>query len=235
VVGSGPPEQRPLSPAERRRRNHEEVRAAILIAARAAMRANGVAGLSLHEVARRVGMRPQSLYGYFPSKMALYDALFREGIRLYRASLLRLGAEPTGDAIWVRFRQALEAYMGFAQEHPDLYQLVFERPVPGFIPSPEGMDESRRMLAAADELIGAALAAGAIAPGVAPERARDLILAMLHGLTALHQANEPDLPVGEGRFGGLIPAAVALFRAAWEPRPTPASTPAANGTSGRRP
>ena len=35
--------------------------------------------------------------------------------------------------------------------------------------------------------------------------------------TSQHMANEPDLPVGSGRYGGLIPAAVALFGAAWEP------------------
>jgi hypothetical protein len=42
----------------------------------------------------------------------------------------------------------------------------------------------------------------------------------MHGLTALHMANEPELPVGSGRFGSLIPAALALFRAAWEPKPS---------------
>jgi hypothetical protein len=43
---------------------------------------------------------------------------------------------------------------------------------------------------------------------------------MMHGLTALRMANEPELPVGSGRFGSLIPAALALFRAAWEPEPS---------------
>ena len=37
----------------------------------------------------------------------------------------------------------------------------------------------------------------------------------MHGLTALHMANEPHLPLGQGRFGVLIPAAVALFDKAW--------------------
>lgn len=37
---------------------------------------NGVAGLSLGEVARRVGIRPPSLYVYFDSKNAVYDAVY---------------------------------------------------------------------------------------------------------------------------------------------------------------
>ena len=41
---------------------------------------------------------------------------------------------------------------------------------------------------------------------------------MIHGLTAHHMANEPELPIGSGRFGSLISAAVELFRAKWDPR-----------------
>ncbi len=63
--------KRVLSPRERRQRNREEMVAAILDAARAVMREEGVAALNLHEVARRVGLRTPSLYEYFPGKMAL--------------------------------------------------------------------------------------------------------------------------------------------------------------------
>src|SRR3954470_7300615 len=73
------------SPRERRRRNREQMVASILDAARSVMRERGVADLSLREVARRVSMQAPSLYEYFPSKMALYDALFLAGFRLFRA------------------------------------------------------------------------------------------------------------------------------------------------------
>jgi hypothetical protein len=43
----------------------------------------------------------------------------------------------------------------------------------------------------------------------------DLSIALMHGLTALHMANEPHLPVGEGRFGSLIPDAAIMFIKAW--------------------
>jgi len=42
----------------------------------------GVAGLSVGEIARRMGIRPPSVYVYFPSKHALYDALFARGAQL---------------------------------------------------------------------------------------------------------------------------------------------------------
>ena len=48
------------------------------------------------------------------------------------------------------------------------------------------------------------------------EEARDLFIALQHGLTELHLANNPDLPVGEGRFGKLIPQAVQMVLDAWQ-------------------
>ncbi len=107
--------------------------------------------------------------------------------------------------------------MRFAQEHPELYQLCFERPVPGFIPSDESMAESRRLLSGSEEVLARAVTNGEIRVNVPYNQARDLIIVMIHGLTSQHMANEPDLPVGSGRYGALLPHAVALFRAAWEP------------------
>ena len=206
------------SPAERRRRNREEMTEAILDAARQIMREQGAAALNLNEVARRVGVKTPSLYEYFSGKMALYDALFRLGVRLYAERMSRLN-EST-DSFWARSRAGLENYMTFAQEYPELYQLVFERPVPGFVPSEESMTESRGLLTMSDEIVEKGIERGSIALGITIPQARDLFIAMMHGLTALHMANEPELPAGSGRFGSLIPAAVALFRAAWEPRPS---------------
>ena len=216
MSGPGPDERPILSPEERRRRNHEEMRQAILAAARAVMREQGVAALSLREVARRVRLQAPSLYAYFPSKAALYDALFLETIRRYRADRDRaIAAHPT---FWGQLHARLEAYLRFAQQHPELYQLTFERPVPGFVPSEASMAESWALLAGFEEAIAAAVAAGEVRSDVPVAEVRDLFIALQHGLTSQHMANEPDLPVGAGRYGSLIPAAVAVLRAAWAPR-----------------
>ena len=50
-----------------------------LDAAVAIMEEVGVGGLSMSEIARRLGMRQPSLYKYFPSLHAVYDALFARG------------------------------------------------------------------------------------------------------------------------------------------------------------
>ncbi len=203
------------SPAERRQRNREEVRAAILEAARAVMREQGVAALSLREVARRVRMQAPSLYAYFPSKMALYDALFLMGVRMRAAYRDRADAGRVD--FWDRLEGRFESYMRFAQEHPELYQLAFERPVPGFVPSAESLEEAFRAPAGFEQMIVDGVAAGQVVLDMPVAQARDLMIGMIHGLTAHHMANEPELPVGSGRFGSQIPAAVALFRTRWDP------------------
>src|SRR3954469_1377287 len=66
------------TPRERRRAatQHE-----ILDAALQVMAEEGVAGLNLTRVAARVGLRQPSLYQYFASRDAVYDALFERGMQ----------------------------------------------------------------------------------------------------------------------------------------------------------
>jgi AcrR family transcriptional regulator len=187
--------------------------AAILDASRAIMREEGAAALNLNEVARRVGLRTPSLYAYFGSKADLYDALFLLGVQLYGERFRAAMAEPL--SLWERVRVAFETYMTFAYECPELHQLVFERPVPGFTPSHGSMEASLSLLAYSNSLVEQAFRAEGIVPPVPLNQATDLIISLLHGLTALHMANEPHLPAGEGRFGALVPAAVALLKSAW--------------------
>jgi len=94
---------------------------------------HGVAGLSLHALAREVGMRQPSLYGYFESKHALYDAMFADGNRQLIERLRAIDRPADArDALKV----ALHAFIGFALEEPARCELLFERHIPGFAPSP---------------------------------------------------------------------------------------------------
>jgi AcrR family transcriptional regulator len=54
---------------------------------------SGLGAVSLHEVARRVGIRQPSLYGYVTSKLDLYDAMYGQA---YEQLLARLDATPPG-------------------------------------------------------------------------------------------------------------------------------------------
>src|SRR5689334_21414446 len=112
--------KRVLTPKERQQRNHQQMTEAILDAAREVMREQGVAALNLQEVARRVGMRAPSLYNYFPSKLALYEALFALGMKMYRERL-EVTFNQYGST-WEGVQHMMEGYLSFALENPELYQ-----------------------------------------------------------------------------------------------------------------
>jgi AcrR family transcriptional regulator len=175
------------------------------------MRENGVGALSMQELARRLDMQAPSLYNYFSGLMDIYDAVFRLGYTLWGEYFIDYlqDAETWQDEI----RLALEAYLTFALKNPELYQLCFERPVPGFVPSEESLQVSFGVLHDVYKRIGKLKED--IDTDLPTERLADLLLAITHGITALHMANEPHLPLGQGRFGSLFPATLSLLEKAW--------------------
>src|SRR4051812_5322191 len=95
---------------------------------------HGIGGVSLHALAREVGMRQPSLYEYFDSKHALYDAMFADGNRqlLERLDGLKLPSDPRA-----ALKKAAQTWMTFALEDPARCELLFQRHIPGFTPSLE--------------------------------------------------------------------------------------------------
>jgi AcrR family transcriptional regulator len=136
--------------------------------------------LSLHALAKEVGMRQPSLYAYFDSKNALYDAMFADGNRelLARMDSLDLPADS---------RAALKVLLGtfadFALEDPARNSLLFRRVIPGFEPSPESY-------ALAVEALSRAAAAMNEA-GITDSGDIDCMVAMVAGLIEAQLSNEP--------------------------------------------
>src|SRR5438067_13042864 len=106
-------------------------------------REHGIAGLSLHALAREVGVRQPSLYVYFDSKHALYDAMFADGNRQLRARLDALDL-PTDPRAAVK--TFMQAFVSFAVEDPERSTLLFQRPIPGFEPSPASYELAQSVL-----------------------------------------------------------------------------------------
>jgi len=198
--------------SDRRLRNRELTIQTILDTARAIMREEGVAALSMQELARRMDMRAPSLYNYFSGKMEIYDTLFRLGFTLFAEHRREVLKESKN--MHDEIRLSIEAYMSFALEHPELYQLCFERHVPGFIPSKASLEISFGLLHQAYERVDV-LREEALETDLSSQQLADTVMAIMHGLTAQHLANEPDLPIGQGRFGSLIPVVVSILETAW--------------------
>ena len=154
--------------------------AEIVEAAWVLAREHGIAGISLHSLAREVGMRQPSLYAYFDSKLALYDAMFADGNRQLLAHLgaVKLPRDPRAAV-----KKLLAAFVAFAMEDPARCELLFERHVPGFTPSPESYALAQEALGQVDAAIRAA--------GVGEQGDIDCIVAMVAGLMAAQLSNEP--------------------------------------------
>jgi AcrR family transcriptional regulator len=197
-------------PSPRVQRNREGAIQSILDAARAIMREEGVAALSMQELARRLEMRAPSLYNYFSGKTEIYDTLFRLGFTMYDVHIKELMKASTG--LRDELRINIEGYMSFALENPDLYQLCFERPVPGFVPSKESLELSFGILDQSYQR--AKQYKKELDTKLTGQQIVDTVIAISHGLTAMHLANDPQLPLGQGRFGSLIPVVLSILEKA---------------------
>lgn len=190
------PTAQPALRRDRRHERHEETRQEILGAAWDTVRADGVAALSLRGLARTVGMEPQSLYSYFGSKHAIYDAMFAEA---NRELLARFEAMPPVEDPVDALRLTAHTFVAFCVEDPARYQLLFQRTIPGFEPSEESYAVARRVL---DRGMAELARAGI----TRPDRF-DLWTGLIAGLIAQQLANEP----GGRRWVGLLDEVIDMF------------------------
>jgi AcrR family transcriptional regulator len=214
TVQAGPSGDGSTRPDRRARRRQETIRE-ILDIARDVMTTEGVNGLSLAEVARRLGVQPPSLYKYFPSLMAIYDAVFlegqRENLEVMRAAMQQ--AEPGLEALTA----GLEASGRWGLANRAVAELLFRRPVPSFQPSPEAFAVSMEMVEIQREALAAAVAKGELGPAANGEDAIYLVSTLIAGVLGQAIANEPDVPWGEGRFSPVFPRLMRLLPAAFPP------------------
>ena len=181
---------------DRRAERREATRAEILAAAWEQVRAEGLASLNLRDLASSVGMQAPSLYSYFDSKRAIYDAMFAQGAQEF---LERERAVETTDDALRDLQAGARMFVGFCTEDPVRYQLMFQRYIPGFEPSAEsyaiaveGLQVVRNRLARA---------------GLTDPRDLDLFTAVTAGLTNQQISNEP----GGARWVGLVDEAIEMF------------------------
>jgi AcrR family transcriptional regulator len=191
------------APASVRDRRRQATKDEILEAAWALVREEGLAALSLRDLAARVGMRAPSLYSYFPSKHSIYDAMF--GQAATEARDMMRDRELAGDTR-TQLRERARTFFEFATSDPVRAQLLFQRTIPGFEPSPESYAPAVESL---DDLVQFFRSAGIDDPD-----ALDLWTAGLSGLVSQQLANDP----GGNRWGRLVDKVVDAFLTVVKPQ-----------------
>ena len=96
----------------------------ILAAARKAFDRKGLEGLSLREVAAKVGITPMAIYRHFESKEALIDALVLDALDEWSARVQALPAV----AGLAKIEQMSEAFLDFALREPRRFEAAFLLP-----------------------------------------------------------------------------------------------------------
>jgi AcrR family transcriptional regulator len=159
---------------------HAARRDQIIQAAWAEAEVNGLSAISLTQVARRVGLRQPSLYSYFSSKNALIDALFAEATG---ALLHELDHAVYPESARESARLLARTVLQFGVSNPVKAQLIFQRSIPGYEPSPEAFEPALMMQ---EHYVRKLNEAGVTAPADV-----DIFTALVAGLASQQLANEP--------------------------------------------
>jgi AcrR family transcriptional regulator len=141
-------------------------------------------------------MQAPSLYSYFDSKAAIYDAMFSSGNQAFldRIKAVALAPEPV-----VRLTQMADAFIAFSLEDPVRHQLLFQRTIPGFEPSSASYAGAVEVLDITRELLAGI--------GITSPEALDTWTALVTGLVDQQVSNDP----GGDRWTRLVPEVAEMF------------------------
>ena len=184
------------APVYWREARRQSARATVLAAAWEMVRANGLAALSLRDLARQAGITTPTVYAYFDSKNAIFDAMFGEAAQSFAESKTELVDK--GDP-YENLMADAQNFIEFCVSDVARYQLLFQHSVPGFSPSPQSYAPAVRAL----ELTREHLAGY----GVRDPRHVDVWTALLTGLVDQQISNDP----GGDRWTRLVDDVVRMF------------------------
>lgn len=169
---------------------------AVVDAAWRLVRAEGLAGLSIRGLAVEAGITTPTVYAYFESKHAIYDAMFHRAAADFAEWL----AEPSpGSDPRLILTEEMRRFLVFSTSDPARYQLLFQRIIPGFEPSTVAYEPAIKALEATRQRLADA--------GVNDPRHLDLWTALTSGIADQQIANDP----GGSRWIDLVDDAVSMF------------------------
>jgi AcrR family transcriptional regulator len=180
--------------AERRAATRQE----IVDAAWDVAREQGLAQLTLRDVAARVGMKAPSLYSHVNSKNGIYDAMFAQAWTQCREVMVAAEARCPPDARGA-LRLYARAFFDFSVSDLARFQLMNQRTIPGFEPSPEAYEQAVQTLGVLRDLLAR--------HAITAQEDIDLYVALVGGLADAQLANDP----GGDRWSRLLDRAIDMY------------------------
>lgn len=176
-----------MSSAARRAREKENLRRAILDAARELFVTEDYAAVSMRRIAERIEYSPTTIYLYFKDKDEILCCLVEEGFELFSTALEKLAviADPVE-----RLRQAGYVYLDFALTQRHYFKIMFQMESEAFADVEEPKHEQgRRALGFISQCVQEAMDQGRfVAAAPAPILAH-VAWSHVHGAAALTLAD----------------------------------------------
>ena len=175
-----------MKSSERKERHRQDLSTKILAAARELLLSQGVAGLSMRNLAAKVGYSATAIYSYFADKNAVLRALLDADCEALRRALDSAATEP--DPL-DRLRMIGRGYVEFAFKNPGHYRVLMMTEVqPGVMDdNPRRGDPAQDAYALLRQATDAAIQAGRFRPEFNdPDQVAQVIWAGIHGIVSLH-------------------------------------------------
>jgi AcrR family transcriptional regulator len=138
----------------------------------------------VRRIAAAAGVAPMGVYNHFASKFGIVEALFVQGFeRLGRAMVTLDEIEDPIEAL----REGGRRYRVLALAHPQMYQVMFLRAVPGFEPSDDALEVAALAFGGLVTVIERGMAAGSFIDASLTLTAQ-LVWSAIHGWVSLELA-----------------------------------------------
>ena len=164
----------------RPRTHDEKLRLRLLDEGGRLLAEEGPAALTVRRLAERAATSPSAVYSLFGDKWGLVDEMFREGFQRFADRIAKL---ERSDDPWADLTALGAAYRANARANPHLYDLMFGRPFPQFLPGEETRVIATSTFGALVEALGRCVDAGLLDGD--PLELATIFFGMIHGLTAL--------------------------------------------------
>lgn len=197
-------------------------REALLAAASTLLATEGPAALTVRRIAAEAGYSTMGVYSRFGGKEGIVEELFVDGFRRLRAAMeAAQSADPFETMV-----ACGRSYRRFGLEHPTSYQIMFERVVPGYVPSEAAQLEGLAAFGVLVARVTAAQDAGVLGAGEPAELAHRFWAAS-HGWVSLEIHGLGWLGAGQERayddamaalIGGMRPDAASPTKSRAVPR-----------------
>lgn len=195
--------------AARKAKEKEDLKRAILDAARELFLEHGYDRTSMRMVAQRIAYSPTTIYLYFKDKDAIFHALHKEAFHVLGARMAPLAhvSDPLE-----RLTAMGRVYLEFAMDNPGLYDLMFIMKAPV-----QALDEQHHLWEEGDRVFSVLKVTVEEAMKKKLLRKTDvevtsfLIWSTVHGMAALHVRDRCFKVIDEAKHDTLIADSLTIF------------------------